>query len=166
MELLLTRAGSRKGLRETGRWGGGSSKGETGLMGARPGEARLGDTARLRKGLFDARLSVNPFEGGCSKEKNRENQAVSDQGPRLLCHVNGDLLFHILIAVVIGMHGGPQRRAKALSFVRSEPWSKQGTAMQGVQHGNQGKWEVGKKVVVMEHSPLPSGWSDAMPGSM
>ena len=74
-------------------------------MGARPGEARLGDTARLRKGLFDARLSVNPFEGGCSKEKNRENQAVSDQGPRLLCHVNGDLLFHILIAVVIGMHG-------------------------------------------------------------
>ena len=47
-------AGSRNGLRESGR-GGGSSKGEAGLCDA------VGDTAllRLRKGLFEGRLRSN-----------------------------------------------------------------------------------------------------------
>lgn len=50
------RAGSRNGLRESGR-GGGSSNGETG-----PGE-RLGDgRARLRKGLLEGRFRCNPAE--------------------------------------------------------------------------------------------------------
>lgn len=50
---LPATAGSRNGLRESGR-GGGSSKGET-----RAGEAR-GDAARLRKGLLDERFKSNP----------------------------------------------------------------------------------------------------------
>ena len=49
-------AGSRKGFLETGR-GGGSSKGEAGLVGREAGEA-----ARLRKGLFDERLMVRPAD--------------------------------------------------------------------------------------------------------
>jgi len=44
-------AGSRKGFRDAGR-GGGSSN----------GEGRAGDIARLRKGLFEERLSVRPEE--------------------------------------------------------------------------------------------------------
>ena len=52
---LLPRAGSRNGLRERGR-GGGSSKGEAGLRGT------AGDAARLRKGLFEERLSSNPAD--------------------------------------------------------------------------------------------------------
>jgi len=44
-------AGSRNGFRDTGR-GGGSSKGED----------RAGDTARLRKGLFEERLSDKPAD--------------------------------------------------------------------------------------------------------
>lgn len=50
--------GSRKGFRETGR-AGGSSKGEPGLW-------RLGDTARLRNGLFDDRLSSKPADAWSS----------------------------------------------------------------------------------------------------
>ena len=42
-------AGSRKGLRDTGR-GGGSSK----------GDGRAGEMARLRKGLLEERLRVRP----------------------------------------------------------------------------------------------------------
>ncbi len=49
---LFAMAGSRNGLRESGR-GGGSSKGEPGLV---------GDTARLRKGLFEGRFNSNPAE--------------------------------------------------------------------------------------------------------
>jgi hypothetical protein len=50
---------SKKGFLETGR-SGGSSKGERGGGGG--GEvAELGEAARLRKGLFDARLSVKPL---------------------------------------------------------------------------------------------------------
>jgi len=47
----VVRAGSRKGLRDTGR-GGGSSK----------GDARVGEIARLRNGLFEDRLRVNPAD--------------------------------------------------------------------------------------------------------
>lgn len=46
--------GSRNGFRDTGL-GEGSSKGEAGLW-------RLGDTARLRNGLLDDRLSSNPAD--------------------------------------------------------------------------------------------------------
>jgi len=49
---LLAMAGSRNGLRETGR-GGGSSKGDAGLV---------GDTARLRKGLFEERFNESPAD--------------------------------------------------------------------------------------------------------
>jgi hypothetical protein len=51
---LLAMAGSRNGLRETGR-GGGSAKGETGL-------GRAGDAARLRKGLFELRFKSKPAD--------------------------------------------------------------------------------------------------------
>jgi hypothetical protein len=49
---LLVMAGSRNGLRESGR-GGGSSNGEAGLV---------GDTARLRNGLFEGRFNDNPAD--------------------------------------------------------------------------------------------------------
>ena len=56
--MLRVAFGSRNGFRDTGR-GRGSSKGEAGLW-------RLGDTARLRKGLLDDRLSSNPADGWSS----------------------------------------------------------------------------------------------------
>jgi hypothetical protein len=62
-------AGSRNGLRESGR-GGGSSKGEAGLCGP------TGDTARLRKGLFEERLSKSPEDRW---SKWHEAKQVSDQ---------------------------------------------------------------------------------------
>jgi hypothetical protein len=52
---LLVLVGSRKGFRETGR-AGGLSKGEVG------GLLRLGEPARLRKGLFEERLRVRPAD--------------------------------------------------------------------------------------------------------
>jgi len=61
--------GSRKGFRDTGR-AGGSSKGEAGLC-------RLGDTARLRKGLLDDRLSANPADGWAAVD-NRSNQSANN----------------------------------------------------------------------------------------
>jgi len=56
---LLVMAGSRKGLRESGR-GGGSSKGETGGGGE---AVTAGDAARLRKGLLELRFKSKP--DGC-----------------------------------------------------------------------------------------------------
>jgi hypothetical protein len=58
---------SKKGFLETGRsMAGGSSKGEWGGGGEKELELGLrplfGDAARLRKGLFDERLSVNPAD--------------------------------------------------------------------------------------------------------
>jgi len=53
-------AGSRNGLRDTGR-GGGPSNGEVGESGllALPS---AGEAARLRKGLLDWRLTVRPVD--------------------------------------------------------------------------------------------------------
>lgn len=56
---------SKNGFLDTGR-SGGSSKGEWGGGGEKVWELGLrplfGEAARLRKGLFDERLSVNPAD--------------------------------------------------------------------------------------------------------
>ena len=54
-EMMFVESVSRKGFRDTGR-GGGISRGEVWP------EAPPGDTARLRKGLFDERFNVSPWE--------------------------------------------------------------------------------------------------------
>jgi hypothetical protein len=76
---LLAIAGSRNGLRETGR-GGGSSKGEAGLC------AVVGDTApRLRKGLFEERFKSNPADRWpkwLATQQSVINQAGNRTGPR------------------------------------------------------------------------------------
>lgn len=56
--------GSKKGFVETGLAGGGSSKGERGGGGEKElgAVALFGEAARLRKGLLDERLSVNPAD--------------------------------------------------------------------------------------------------------
>ena len=61
---LLAIAGSRKGLRESGR-GGGSSKGDEGNV------AVEGETARLRKGLLEERFSSNPDDRGSKWQAGR-----------------------------------------------------------------------------------------------
>ena len=78
----LAMAGSRNGLRESGR-GGGSSKGEAGLCDA------VGDTAllRLRKGLFEGRLRSNSAgrrsKWQTSPPVSKINQALGNRfGPR------------------------------------------------------------------------------------
>lgn len=60
----LLSEGSKKGFLETGLAGAGSSNGEWGGGGENELGVRalFGDAARLRKGLFDERLSVNPAD--------------------------------------------------------------------------------------------------------
>jgi hypothetical protein len=74
----LAMAGSRNGLRETGR-GGGSSKGEAGLC------AEVGDTARLRKGLFDERFNDNPADRWSKWESAIESAGEEQVRPSAPC---------------------------------------------------------------------------------
>lgn len=114
-------------------------------MGARPGEARLGDTARLRKGLFDARLSVNPVEGGCSKEKNPGESSVSDQGSTKAV-VSCKWRFAVSYAYR-GRHwhawGSAAARTRALCAAASRGASK-AKATQGMQQGVAARQQSGK----------------------
>ena len=66
LDLPVT-AGSRNGLRESGR-GGGSSKGEVGLC------AEVGDTARLRKGLLEERFNSKPEDRWSKCEAAQQSQ--------------------------------------------------------------------------------------------
>ena len=86
LDLLVT-AGSRNGLRESGR-GGGSSKGEPGLC------AEVGDTARLRKGLFEERFSSNPEDRWsiweATQQSQRSNQMEEQASARGTMHADDD----------------------------------------------------------------------------
>jgi hypothetical protein len=61
--IVFVDEASRNGFRETGR--GGGSKGE------RCPSDKEGDTARLRNGLLEERLSVSPGDGRESTARNR-----------------------------------------------------------------------------------------------
>jgi hypothetical protein len=65
---LPASAGSRNGLRDVGR-GGGSLKGEAGLC------AEVGETARLRKGLFEERFNSSPADRWSKCRRSALNQA-------------------------------------------------------------------------------------------
>jgi len=77
-------AGSRNGLRDVGR-GGGSSKGEAGLC------AVVGETARLRKGLFEERFKSNPADRWSKCRRSALNWAGKEpDGHGGTMHANDD----------------------------------------------------------------------------
>lgn len=71
-DLTGGRDWSRKGLRDRGR-AGGSSKGEA------------GDTARLRKGLFEERLMLRPTGGWSTRWNESEADIVATAGAEAVC---------------------------------------------------------------------------------
>lgn len=147
---LRSAAGSRNGFRETGR-GGGSSNGDTGLW-------RLGETARLRNGLFDERLRLNPpdcWSMGAPRQK--VSQRIATCSPTAPCMRSDD------DDRDMKQQSQQARRQKWIGCQSPDDERREKLGSGGLRLVDWGGVWADNQIVI-KHLPICSGWMAAMLG--